>query len=491
MKLIKKIDFFDHKVSLTINSKGETGYKTFIGGIISIISIILSFICIIYFLQRMLLRKDISVIFSNQINPFKNISYSHKLPFLLRLTDTNSLPFEEDDKLYYITASVWYGGTNDTNISYSAKQTSVSLNIGKCDIDKHFVDEYKSYFLNYKELDKYYCITPRNYSQTIYGFYGSYYPFSYYSFTMRYCSNTTQNNNSCYSISEIKEKFATPYLDLIFLDYTINSLNTKNVEQVSIRKERFELSAKLYKRIYLYLENIKYITDTGYIFTNNKMNSFYKYISSKVDTNVYDTPVIATLSVMNSINSSTYHRKYTKFQDYLATIGGIIKVISLLGNGLNYFNAENSYYLKIIKDFVIKNNLHKIEKKKSNSKIIFKSKLNFPNSLIDYSKGEMSLNNNSNYDYNIQKKNYTEKFKKILSHKIFPPLLLNNKEKYILKIYKQFVNKRLNLISMLKKLETITDFQEKKDYSSSINEEHGIKLVQKKNNNFILENNIT
>ena len=152
MKLIKKIDFFDHKVSLTINSKGETGYKTFIGGIISIISIILSFICVIYFLQRMLLRKDISVIFSNQINPFKNISYSHKLPFLLRLTDTNSLPFEEDDKLYYITASVWYGGTNDTNISYSAKQTSVSLNIGKCDIDKHFTKEFKEYFIDFPEI---------------------------------------------------------------------------------------------------------------------------------------------------------------------------------------------------------------------------------------------------------------------------------------------------------------------------------------------------
>ncbi len=488
---IKETDFLSHKVSLTINDKGDTAYKTFIGGIISILTVLLSIICCSYFLIRMFKREDLSLIVSSQIDYYVNITDSHKLPFLFRLTDTNSIPYEEDEKLYYMTMSVWFGGSNDSSLAPTATQYRHALNVSKCNLDIHFDSKFKELFKDIENLNTYYCIEPRNYSQTIYGFYGSYYPFSYYSFTMRYCSNTTQNNNSCYSISEIKEKFATPYLDLIFLDYTINSLNTKNVEQVSIRKERFELSAKLYKRIYLYLENIKYITDTGYIFTNNKMNSFYKYISSKVDTNVYDTPVIATLSVMNSINSSTYHRKYTKFQDYLATIGGIIKVISLLGNGLNYFNAENSYYLKIIKDFVFKNNLHKIEKKKSNSKIIFKSKLNFPNSLIDYSKGEMSLNNNSNYDYNIQKKNNTEKFKKILSHKILPPLLLNNKEKYILKIYKQFVNKRLNLISILKKLETITDFQEKKDYSSSINEEHGIKLVQKKNNNFILEHNIT
>ena len=81
-----------------------------------------------------------------QINPFINLTYSHKLPFLLRLTDKN----EEDEKLYYITASVWYGGGNDTSLAYQATQTSISLNISKCDINKHFCDEYKKiFFWNY------------------------------------------------------------------------------------------------------------------------------------------------------------------------------------------------------------------------------------------------------------------------------------------------------------------------------------------------------
>ena len=74
-----------------------------------------------------------------QINPFINLTYSHKLPFLLRLTDKN----EEDEKLYYITASIWYGGTNDTSLSGIAPQFSVSLNVSKCDINKHFIDEFR------------------------------------------------------------------------------------------------------------------------------------------------------------------------------------------------------------------------------------------------------------------------------------------------------------------------------------------------------------
>ena len=65
-------------------------------------------------------RKDASVIHSTNINPYVNLTYSHKLPFILRLTDTNSLPFDEDERKYYITASIWQGGTNDTSLSANA-----------------------------------------------------------------------------------------------------------------------------------------------------------------------------------------------------------------------------------------------------------------------------------------------------------------------------------------------------------------------------------
>ena len=246
--IIINCDLFSHNATLTFNEKGDTGYKTFIGGI-SIISTIFSILNVFYFIQRIFSRKDITILTSTQINPFVNLTYSHKLPFLLRLTDTNSLPFEDDDKLYYITASIWHGGTNDTTISYSAKQHSVSFNIGKCDINKHFADEYKEMFKNYTELNTYYCIEPRNSSQTIYGLYGNLYPFSYYSFTVRQCKNTTENNNSCYSYEEMKEKMMAPFLDVVFIDYTINSLDKNNIKQLIIRKERYELSTSVFKRI--------------------------------------------------------------------------------------------------------------------------------------------------------------------------------------------------------------------------------------------------
>ena len=344
--IIKRSDFLSYKTTLTFNRRGEKVYKTFIGGLISIICLFFSFICSFYFLYRMFSRKDASVIHSTHINPYVNLTYSHKLPFILRLTDTNSLPFEEDEKKYYITASIWQGGTNDTLLSANVQQKSVSLNIGKCDINKHFSEEYKKYFEDFKDLNTYYCIEPRNSSQTIYGIYGNIYPFSYYSFTARYCKNTTENNNFCEPIEQIKSTFDDTrlFLDVLFIDYTFNALKKKNIKELFIRKERYELSTVLFKRIWVYLENIKYIIDNGYIFSNKEIEDFHSYESVSSDFTIFERKiVISTLTVLNGMRTSIYNKEYTKFQDYLAIIGGLVKVITLFCSILNYFNSQNSY----------------------------------------------------------------------------------------------------------------------------------------------------
>ena len=45
-----------------------------------------------------------------------NLTDSNKLLFLLRLTDSNSNPYEENEKLYYIIASIWHGRNNNTSL---------------------------------------------------------------------------------------------------------------------------------------------------------------------------------------------------------------------------------------------------------------------------------------------------------------------------------------------------------------------------------------
>ena len=476
MKFFKKFDFLSHKATLTFNEKGEIGYKTFIGGIISLLSILSSFCFCLYFLYRMFGRKDLSVVYSTQINPFVNLTYSHKLPFLLRLTDTNSIPFNEDEKLYYITASVWHGGSNDTSLSGVANQYSVSLNVSKCDINKHFTEEYKEYFQNFTDLNSYYCLEPRNSSQTLYGLYGNIYPFSYYSFTARYCKNSTENNNSCYSLDDIKAKFDYMFLDVIFIDYTINSMKKKNVKEIFIRKERYELSTILFKRIWLYFENIKYIIDNAYILSDENNEYFHSYESVRSDFNIFpDKPIIVTLTVLNGMKTSLYIKKYTKFQDYLAIIGGLVKVITLFCSMLNYYNSQNSYYLKLIKDFIIKNKTNKLlnnisqnnnnynsnisqnddnKQKKFHVTSSMNTKMKMPpqNSLEIISKNDSGLMLNKKLP---KLENSFHFINSSISTKVLPGFFANKKYKSTLILYKQFINNRLNIINILKKLEMI------------------------------------
>ena len=508
--LIEYCDLVPHKVTLTFNEQGETKYKTLIGGLISIFFIIIIIIYCFFLFIRLFYRRDISVVHSTQINPYVNLTDSHKLPFLLRLTDTNSNPYEEDEKLYYITASIWYGGSNNTSIEH-VPQFSVSLNVSKCDINKHFTDEFRDYFKNFTDLNSYYCLEPRNYSQTIYGLYGNIYPFSYYSFTARYCKNTTENNNSCYSVEESKKKFDYMYLDVIFIDYTIDSLKIKNVNEIFIRKERYELSTILFKRVWLYFENIKYVINKGYIFSDEENEYFHGYESVRSDFNIFDDkPIIVTLTILNGMKTSIYIKQFTKFQDYVAIMGGLVKVITLISTILNYYNAENSYYLKLIKDFIIVNKYkHSNSINQSNNNI--NSNLSIVNNNDDKSKKTpfhltSSLNpktKNAHGSIDFTSKNdsgliLNKKIPKLdnsfhilntsLSTKFLPSFFAKKKYKETLILYKEFINNRLNIINILKKLEMIQINNEviNKNIPVSPNPNF-VKEFKKKINNYIKE----
>ena len=256
----------------------------------------------------------------------------------------------------------------------------------------------------------------------------------------------------------------------------------QHVQKISLRQERYELSPVLFKRIWVYLENIKYIIDNGYIFSNKEIEDFHSYESVSSDFNIFEGKiVISTLTVLNGMKTSIYNKEYTKFQDYLAIIGGLVKTITLFCSILNYFNSQNSYYLKLIKDFIIDNkNINVTSKSKSNlnqlnSSIFNKSKNNISSSIDICNKKDLGLTSN-------QKMNSKMSFLLIKSSvvtKILPSIFMNQELKKTLLIYKEFINNRLNIINILKKLEMI-----------QINYEvikKGLEEMSINNNNYLLK----
>ena len=427
MNFFKRFDYLSDQVFFTFNKEGETRNKTTYGGIISIISIILMTITGIYFFIKILMRENKYLITSVETSQHLNLSETNLIPFLFRLSDHNSVPYSKSEKIFKINLKFWYGGSNSTNNNEEEKQYEYDLPIEKCDINKHF-GKYKYLFEKMSDLETFYCTVPRSYKNSIYGIYGNILPFSYYNFYFSICD--IEENSNCYEKEEIQSILSNVYLDMRTIDYAIKSYK-KDVRELTIKSERFMLSLSVYKRIWMYLNNIQYITDNGYFFTKDEEINFFQHDSIRYDVDLRDIEKMTikgtflSFTVLSTGHIQRYHRKFVKIQDYMATYSGIIKAISLVSIFMNYFYSQNQYYFRLINGFIIpeKQLSKKYDEKKkkfekefqiktkknlmgnlnNNSNIIRRSvQFNLHNSQISIDKKQFKRKRNSMNNYNLQ-----------------------------------------------------------------------------------------
>ena len=495
MDYIKKCDYLYREAKFTFNKEGETGKKTIFGGIISIISIIISLGFTGYFSYRLLYRKDSSLILSTLTDQYINITYSHKLPFMVRFSDSYSIPYiNETSRLYNIYLRLWFGGTNNTE--EENRQYFDTIKVSKCDINKHF-GEYKELFKEISDLNTYYCPDLRDYNQTIYGIYGGTKPFSYIHFYFVQCLNESMNN-TCFDEDYINKILSATYLDIKLIDYKMDSLKNK-VGNIEIKSERFLISNSVYKRIWVYIRKINYITDTGLAFSSNKEETFHLYENIRSDTDIRNIKTgsipgaFLTLSILNNGEISIYRRKYLKIQDYIATVGGIIKAITILGELINYFNGRNSLYFSIIKDFMIINKIGSYNDKTNSANFqndIFKSShisnnksgSSFLKRFNSYSLFDQKNKTKIVPEMDINKKVTLYQNSKIIKEEelneislynnflfsILPPIFFGKTkyEKSKNSWYFENINERLNIINILKLLKKIDSLKPVNKYNS-------------------------
>ena len=272
MKLIKKIDFLYQEAHFTFNKNGDTGLKTVFGGILSLITILLSIFVSFYFIIRLLLKKDATVILSTKQDSNINLLYSYKLPFLFRLSNSVSYPLE-NLKIYEVKANYWYNLPN-TNDNITIQQYT-NITFKKCNIYEHF-NEFKKYFINENDLESFFCLAPRDENITFFGSYGDINPFSLLHFDFFICNNETMKNQ-CLSKEKIKTILNDAYLDLRYINFNVES-NKKIVKSIAIKSERIPISYSVYKRLWINFKTIEFFSDNGLIFTKNSKEFFINLV---------------------------------------------------------------------------------------------------------------------------------------------------------------------------------------------------------------------
>lgn len=450
---LQQLDFISNEVKLTFQKKNEIRLKTALGGLLCLISMSMVIGVCLYLFINLIQQGTIFVSNSTESSPYVNLSDTSGYPILLRLSNRNSEPFDSPESIYKIALKFWHGGSNNT-MDDTLDKKEIEIEVEQCSLEKHFGD-YRYLFATLPDLNTFFCPRLRYSNETIFGRYGDIYPYSYYHFTITMCINMPE----CLPIEAVKNITEGVYLDFRTIDHNIDNYHSQPQTE-TIKSDRISISSTVYKRVWVFYEQIEYITDKGILFPTETKDFFSQYESIRYDTDNRDIStginagIFASMSFLTTGRKSIYNRRYSKIQDFLASIGGITKFIEICAFIFNYCYSYNTYYLKMIKSLSLVHVLE-INRKKGEFRTSKSTRLQTNNYIertkidLNDSKGKLSQKIYNHHNTFIKMNNHWYRMIPIFFHK---------KRNNAFRILVEKVKEMLNITTILLKLENNEKF---------------------------------
>ena len=441
--LFLTLDFFGIPPVLNIN--GKKYFNTFCGTCISIFIILIAFFFIIFY--------SLIILKHSQPNILTTI-YNDENPKLINLKPDNfvitfslqNIEYENyiDESIYTINATKSIVYLDDRGIN-NAKETEIS--VIKCsDYKFQIIPQYfKS--LPLKNL---YCINETDirlqgqFKQNVW---------EYVNVRFSKCINSTSNNFSCKSETEINNALKGGFIGIFLTDFNILPNNYSYPYHIYGKNIYNTFSINYHLSYWIFLKSIELKTDSGLIFSNIKSMKFFALEDTKPDIDYREGNIFLTMVFRNSPKREVFERTYLKIQDVAATISGMINLSLIIGEILVYIIRLTLYRFYFIQFFnpdnkifnYKRNDKNIISSKNRNSFILKKTKLLKDNYLEKFN----SVNKSSNIS-NIDKLN---KIKNISQENVN-----NKKNSYVITekknntsiLLSSFNNKTIKQISNIK-----------------------------------------
>ena len=366
---LRIIDFFGHAPSFII--KNNLKYKTHIGGLLTLIVIIISIITLIFFSEELYSKKSPSVnlITEANLNPSK-INFFDNFEFIIGIQNDNFI-VQRNESIYYAKGFLFQTIINSSGI-FNIKE---EIKLDSC--DKALKNSINYELFKHLNLNNYYCSSKNQSKININNIYLNEYwgnnGFQMLQIKFYDCVNTDEyvikNNITCASEEILKENLNLADLSLYFIDTFISTNNYKNPFQRGIHEYFYDVSKNFLLTLTQYYNHIEINDDSGLIFTtSNKINSFKlsDMITNKADERTGEHFLTLTLQLNNVIEK--YQRKYYKLQDYAAQVGGVINTLIIICYFILKFYDENAYFEFLINEYF---EIKLFEKKKTESNISF------------------------------------------------------------------------------------------------------------------------
>ena len=465
-KVFNLIDLYG--LTFHLRYKKHKTYHTLSGIILSIIAIFGLIGILLFFLIKIVNRKDMFLISNTENSHIKRLFNFSNNPILIGFFK-NGETIEIDSTYIKITLDKNdHYPYKDKDGIINIRRESTSIKLEKCDINIHFNDTYIKELIKEFEYEKYLCPVPGQnlsiggrWSDNVHGY-------DMLEFHVIKCENTSKIQN-CKFEKEMNTYFENAYLSIIYLAQSLDHYDIHNPIKEKFRSEIFSIVTSLVKRYYYYFLPGEYISDNGFIFNNISSFEFFEYdrlITDFVDDEdqeFYSESTVAEVCFSSVDKFITYERKYAKIQDSLGNIGGWIKIIVIVCQFISDYFSEKIFLV----DFIIsisptrknKNRIIKINKTKTQIN-------KFNNYIKEDNSSNSNIQNSPSSNKQIMKENKTEFFnlsnlpiskekidltpkKKIRLNfcEYFIPLwLMKKNDKYSLFLYyKNFIYKDISL----------------------------------------------
>jgi hypothetical protein len=373
---LKSIDYFSQPVQITFNHKRN--FSTILGGILSLIIYCVTFSLVITSGSNLLNKVNPKTTMTDHtlnIEPLLNVT-EQNLIYVVGFLDRNFQPLY-DDSLFTMEFSQF---KREMQSDGNMLTRYIPLNKTSCSM---YRDEFKKrgfekeYTAN--RIDLAVCFDNKIPGLILGGDFNSDY-YSNINFKIKRCVNSTNSNIICKPKELIDDKLLNGYFLFNYFGNNIDINNYTNPYKTSFSSYFLVVDPKASKFVDVYFKTVNISTDAGIIFQSNDYQSalvFDKYREQILVQVVND--IVIDFYINSSKNYLTYTRIYQKFQDFVANVGGFIKVMTLLGYFISIKFTHYAMYEKMFNclynfDYGEEQDGRKIENSSKN-KFMFKTKI--------------------------------------------------------------------------------------------------------------------
>jgi hypothetical protein len=241
----------------------------------------------------------------------------------------------------------------------------------KCDYSKHF-GEYRSYFEMWKTED-HYCHIPNENDLNLVNQFGGNIDYNFIAHYFVKCTNDTSlNKTNCKPQEEIDITLQNVFTSFKFLEYSLDHNNPISAGSIYMKSETNPLSSSLSTRLWFYITNVEYYSDVGFLFEDRKKDSYFYYSKPVYTYNLGECTLAHCFGeIVITLDSKyeKYTKIYSKLQNFLADVGGILKGVLFCAKTISYFFNTKIYNHELITSiFKIDTESKTIEKEDPNQK---------------------------------------------------------------------------------------------------------------------------